>query len=256
MRIWTERVIENAPWRPFLVLSTLAGASLAAGCSSSSTQAASVQILDPTQAHYGNTDDVWATLWWKWIYELPQTESDAGMPNCVVPVQDPTGANCAVGQSGDVFFLVGDTGGTVVRNQCVVPSGKAIFFPILSFDTDNGGVPVSMQLSDTAMMGVTQNQLDNVTGLSAEFDGVPITNLGRFKTQVTKFSYTLPPEPNTYTCEGATGVTGVIDPSYAAGYYIMLAPPPAGTHVLHFAGSSPKSQPPFMLDVTYNFTVK
>jgi hypothetical protein len=243
----------------FVVAGTLA-LSLAAGCSSSSSggQAAAVgQVLDPTQSHYGNTDDEWGALWWKWIYELPQTDAK----NCIIPFLDPTGEHCTYGQptasSGDVFFLAGTTGGTVVRDKCVVPSGKALFFPIVTYTADNGGLPPSMVQPDSKLMATVQSQMDGVpvSGLSASFDGVAITNLERFRTQVTQFSYTLPPEPNVYTCQGQTGVTGSVSPAYAAGYYIMLSPPPPGAHTLHFAGSIPAAMPP-MVDVTYHFTIK
>ena len=210
-------------------------------------------ILDPTQPHYGNSDDVWGATWFQWFYQLPEK---AGA--CIIPTTDMTGANCGDGQSGPVFFLAGTQGGTVERDKCVVPQGKALFFPILNFTADNAGVPANMVLSDSQLMSVIQTEIDTVpvSGLSAEFDGLPIENLGQFKTHVTKFSYTLPPEPNVYTCLGASGVTGLVDPSFAAGFYIMLPPPAAGAHVLHFAGHSPKSSPPLNVDVTYKLTVK
>jgi hypothetical protein len=237
---------------PVLLLSTL-GLSSSGGCGSSNAAGPSAQVLDPTQQHYGNTDDEWGALWWKWIYELPQT---AG--NCIIPFQDPTGANCGYGQSGPVFYLAGTVSGTAVRNQCVVPLGKAIFFPILTFTADNAGVPVASQLTPQGLSAGIKTQLDGVpiSSLSAEFDGLPITDLGRFRTAITMFSYTLPPEPNSYTCEGATGVTGTISPAFAGGFYVMLPPPAAGTHALHFAGRSPASSPAFSLDVTYDFKVQ
>ena len=242
----------------FLVLSTLA-ASFTEGCSGSGSQPPNAAVLDPTQSHYGQTDDEWGALWQQWIYQLPQTNAQ----NCIIPFSDPTGANCGYGQSGDsgqsgdVFFLAGTQGGTVVRDQCVVPLGKAIFFPILSFSADNAGVPAAMQLSDMALIAYVQNELNTVpvSGLSAEFAGVALTNLGRFATKVTQYSYTLPPEPNVYDCGGQTGVTGTYS-SYAAGFFVMLAPPASGAHTLHFAGSSPMSQPPLSINVTYNFMVK
>jgi hypothetical protein len=254
LRRWQKMERSASPLR-FLILSALAAA-VTGGCSGSSngSHPASVQVLDPTQPHYGHTDDEWGAQWFTWINELRQTDAN----NCIIPYLDPTGTNCGYGQSGDVFFLAGTGGGTVVRDQCVVPSGKAIFFPIVNFDGDNAGVPAAMQLSDTDLVKYVQNELDTVpiTGLSAEFDGVPITNLSRFGSKITKFSYTLPPEPNLYTCQGQTGVTGLIDPSYAAGFYVMLAPPLPGSHTLHFAGNSPQSTPPLMLDVTYHLTIK
>jgi hypothetical protein len=51
-------------------------------------------------------------------------------------------------------------------------------------------------------------------------------------------------------------VTGTVNPSYAAGFFVMLAPPAPGAHTLHFTGSSPMSMPPIMVDVTYHFMVK
>lgn len=235
----------------------LAGAALAAAavaaCGSSNNGSTSAAVLDPTQTHYGNSLDQWSVLWWQWLYQLPET---AG--NCIIPLADPTGANCGYQQSGSVFFLAGTAGGAATRNQCKVPLGDAIFFPLVNFSNDNAGVPTGMQQTPDALSALTQSQLDTVpvSGLSAEFDGVAIPNLGRFKSKVDQYTYTLPMEPNVYTCEGATGVTGEVNPSYEAGYWVMLAPPSAGAHKLHFAASSPKSQPALSLDVTYNFTVQ
>lgn len=231
---------------------------LAAGCGSSdagSPAVAAVDVpLDPAEAHYGHTDDEWGALWWKWIYELPQKDPN----NCNIPFMDPTGEHCQDGQSGDVFYLAGTGAGSATRDQCTVPSGKAIFFPILSFSADNGGIPPDQQHSATELQSLVQSELDSVpvSGLSAEFDGKAIKDLGRFKTNVSEFDYTLPAEPNFYSCMGATGVTGKIEPAYAAGVYVMLPPQAAGKHTLHFAGDSPASSPPVSLDVTYHFTVK
>jgi hypothetical protein len=237
-----------------LVCSALAPA-LSTGCSADTSAAESIakEVLDPTQSHYGKTDDEWGALWFKWIDELPQ-KTDA----CVIPFLDATGKQCGYGQSGDVFFLVGTAGGKAVRDKCVVPAGKAIFFPILNFTDDNGGIPASKQVSDADLKGTVQSELDAVPvdKLSASFDGAAIEDLGRFRTKVTQFSYTLGPEPNTYTCAGQSGVTGKISPSYAAGFYVMLAPPDKGSHTLHFAGVSPSSSPELKVDVTYDLTVQ
>jgi|HubBroStandDraft_6_1064221.scaffolds.fasta_scaffold146568_2 hypothetical protein len=221
------------------------------------------QVLDPMLPEYGQTADEWEALWWEWLFELPQTataEPDGGVDtaSCINPLMDPTGANCAYRQSGNVFFLADSTGGTVVRDQCVVPAGKAILFPLATVEADNAGVPPAMQLSDGALVAFVTSQIASVavSSLSAEFDGVPILNLARFQTQVTEFSYTLPPEPNFFTCLGESGVTGLINPAYEAGFYIMLAPPSPGPHVLHFTDGLFNLTPPTISDVTYNFTVR
>ena len=78
----------------------------------------------------GKTYGAWSAAWWQYVEAQP---ASAG------PLADSTGQTCAVGQSAasPVFFLVGLTGsGTVERPQCVVPAGKALFFPLLNvFDT-------------------------------------------------------------------------------------------------------------------------
>jgi hypothetical protein len=231
---------------------------VAAACSSTGS-AANSEVLDPAQSHYGQTDSELGALWWRWIYELPQTDPK----NCNIPFLDPTGGDCAAGQpargtSGDVFFLAGTGGGTVVRDKCVVPSGKALFFPIFNFTADNAGVPAAMQQTPMALQALVQAQVDMVpvSMLSVEFDGAAISDLARFKTSVTQFNYILPPEPNIYDCQGQTGVIGTIDPSFAAGYYIMLAPPTPGAHTLHFTGSAPTFQPPLSIDVTYHLMIQ
>jgi hypothetical protein len=79
------------------------------------------------------------------------------------------GASCAYGQSGAVLFLANTWGGAAVRDACMVPSGKAIFFPILNFFFSDTGVAPSMQLSDAELMETVNGELDGVpvSGLSA-----------------------------------------------------------------------------------------
>jgi hypothetical protein len=240
-----------------------AGACVMAGCGSTASTTAANPILDPTQEHYGHTDDDWGAQWFKWLFEMPESAgdagADAGAPNCINPLQDPTGIECGYNQtSAEVFFLAGAVSGTVTRDQCKVPAGKAILFPIFNADGDNAGLAPNMQSNDMGLMGQVQGQLDGVpvSAMSASFDGTAITDLARFRTQITKFTYTLPPEPNFYTCIGQSGVTGVVDPSYAAGYYVLLAPPRSGTHTVKFAVNSPNTMPQTVFDVTYHLTVE
>jgi hypothetical protein len=106
------------------------------------------------------------------------------------------------------------------------------------------------------LQNYVQTQMNDSSGLSAEFDGVAITDFTPYRSQITKYSYTLPAEPNVYTCLGQTGVTNTISPAYAGGWYAMIAPPAKGAHTLHFAGTSTGTMPALMLDVTYHLTVQ
>ena len=89
-------------------------------------------VLPIQGKHYGKTSGAWSALWWRYVLEHPAAET---------PLADATGERCQIGQSGPVFFLVGVGGsGAVTRNQCVVPRGKAIFFPMVNaFDVHTPG---------------------------------------------------------------------------------------------------------------------
>src|SRR5438552_13367399 len=63
----------------------------------------------------------WSGAWWRWAYSIPAD---------INPVADATGQFAAVGQSGPVWFLAGNFGGTTVRTV-TVPAGKALFLPII-----------------------------------------------------------------------------------------------------------------------------
>ena len=63
--------------------------------------------------------------WWQWALSIPAS---------VNPMLDTTGANCMVGQNGDVWYLAElfFVGGSVTRD-CAVPEGVTLFFPVLNF---------------------------------------------------------------------------------------------------------------------------
>lgn len=71
---------------------------------------------------YGSTYGQWSSKWWQWL---------AHIPSSINPINDKTGANCAQGQNGPVWFLAGSTGRQAVRD-CSMPAGRAILFPALT----------------------------------------------------------------------------------------------------------------------------
>src|SRR5262245_65845670 len=105
-------------------------------------------VANVTLAQYPPASHL-ATSWWKWALETPASEN---------PLTDTTGQFAAVNQSGRVWFLAGNAGGTTVRT-ITVPSGKALFFPIVNvFDVEDaiiaGGVklfliPKPVQVAQT-----------------------------------------------------------------------------------------------------------
>ncbi len=78
----------------------------------------------PSQSNpYGASYGTWGARWWSWAVSAPVGGN---------PIQDEDGSLCNLGQSGPVWFLAGNFGGTTVRS-CDVPAGKSIFFPIVNF---------------------------------------------------------------------------------------------------------------------------
>lgn len=212
-------------------------------------------ILDPKGTHFGKSYGEWGAAWWKWVYELPQKSAT----ECVLPPDDPTGANCGYGQDdqSSVFFLAGNFGGVSVRSECKVAADKTLFFPILNYGADNGGVPPAEQLDEAGLQGAVKAFVDSVDlpSMFVKIDGKAVGDLAAYSTAPTKFDYTLPAEPNTYTCLGLPGVTGKVDPAYAGGYWLMLSGLGKGSHEIRFGGTT-KEADPFSLDVTYALTLE
>ena len=185
-----------------------------------------------------------ATKWWKWALETPASEN---------PLTDTTGQFAAVNQRGRVWFLAGNPGGTTIRTISV-PSGKALFFPIVNvFDAEDGIavgggrlflVPRPVQVARTFVSSV----IATATGLSCEVDGNPLPITTANLEQSTPFSLHLP-------ADNILGVpAGTYFPAIDSGYYVLLSPLSAGQHNIHFAGTLTFF--PLSLDVTYNITVQ
>lgn len=231
------------------------------GSNNKSSTCSAVKPLDPTASHYGKTYAEWNAAWWKWYFQLQEPSGAATNSKlCVDPIQDPSGAQCQSGQdpNSPVFFLTGNFGGTSVRDQCAVPKGKAIFFPILNWEADNVGVAPGQVESAAGLKGecdATEKAVD-VSSLKASVDCENIPHLDQYVSGQQSFTYTVPAEPNIYTCNGVTGISGVVQPAYAGGFSVLLPPLPPGKHTIHFSGTRKQSPQDFTLDVTYHLTIE
>ena len=199
-------------------------------------------VANVTLAQYPPASHL-ATSWWQWVFETSASEN---------PLTDTTGQFAAVNQRGRVWFLAGNPGGTTART-ITVPSGKALFFPIVNvFDVEDaiiaGGVklflvPQPVQVAQTFV----SNVIATATGFSCEVDGSPVPITAANLEQSTPFSLHLP-------ADNILGVpAGVYYPAVDSGYYVLLPPLSAGQHTIHWAGSITFFS--LSLDVTYNITV-
>jgi hypothetical protein len=206
------------------------------------------RIFPPHSKPYGQSYSEWSGAWWRWAYSFP-----AGADTN--PVQDPTGELAGLGQSGRVWFLAGSFGQTVTRTS-TVPTGKALFFPIINSLWINipelGDNPWSDEQRDFAR-SIIAPFIDNAFNLSCQIDGVEVKRLERYRTATpdgAEYMVTMP-EGN------LIGIpAGVYGPSVDDGIYLMLAPLPPGPHTIHFTAASEGSAlGSFALDVTYHLNV-
>jgi hypothetical protein len=200
-------------------------------------------VANVTLAQYPPASHL-ATSWWQWVFETPASEN---------PLTDTTGQFGAVNQSGRVWFLAGNVGGTTVRTT-TVPSGKALFFPIVNvFDVEDaiiaGGVKLFLVHQPVQVaQAFVSNIIATATGLSCEVDGSPVRITAANLEQSTPFSLHLP-------ADNILGVpAGVYYPAVDSGYYVLLPPLPGGQHTIHWASSLTFFS--LSLDVTYNITVQ
>ena len=203
------------------------------------------QVIPRDANTYGNSSGEWSARWWQWAFSIPAATN---------PVLDETGAHCAEGQSGPVWFLAGSFFGGTFERACTVPPDKALFLPIVNaafgaavFDCEptQPGVPCNI----TILRAAAAASMDPVT-LEASLDGVPVHHVRDYRVQSPVFSVTLP-EGNVVDVP-----SGTYAPMVSDGYWLMLAPLAAGAHTIHFTNRITGG--PFAgteTEITYHLTI-
>jgi hypothetical protein len=228
------------------------GATGGSAGSGGQADASAVEVLDPKQDHYGKTFSEWGAEWWKWVYENPG-------PNH--PLADTTGQYCDTNQPSNMFFLAGTSGGSVTRN-CTLPATKPVFFPLINMAADNGGVAPDASSTEQELQDFINGAIASVNLLELQIDGTSVgssvSDFSDYLTATQKFSYTVPDTTDNYYRKVlSTDFSGLVDPSFSKGYFVMLAPLSKGAHTIHFkAAAGDQDAGGFSLEVTYNLTVQ
>ena len=194
----------------------------------------------PDGTYYGTTYAELNVAWFQWILSQPRIGN---------PGFDPTGAACASGQSGDVWFLAGSFNQTVVERTCTIPPGKAIFFPILNaFTTCYFG---DASCTEKELPASLESTFDEVIDMFATIDGCDVGDPVDYRVHATEFSVTLPPG-NVFQAYGIP-IEGLVEDLYGGGYWMLFDPLPAGEHTITFGGVFPGT---WANDNTYTLTVE
>ena len=198
---------------------------------------------------------------WKWEFSLPVSNHPLFINSGVV--------DCTAGQSGSVWFIGGTfstnpdpNNPTVTLGQadrtCTIPSGKALFFPIVNSEcsTINGD-----NLGDTSEKGLRACAMFfanfiNPNTLSATVDGVALTALSQYRVQSPQFSFGPLPNDNIFQFFALTAPAGTTARSVSDGVHLMLYPLSPGAHTIHFHGEADfPDGSKFIEDITYHLTV-
>jgi len=197
--------------------------------------APSAQVLPAKAAPYGHTYSEWAALWWQWLL---------GQPAGTNPLLDETGANCAQGQQGPVWFLAGGFGG--ITRSCAVPVGRALLIPVVNFF--NGAYPAGGE-SEASLRSLAASVILGTTNLAASIDGALLgtQQIRPYYEESAVFSVTVPADNLRGLDEGA-----VVAPSVDAGYSLVIPPLSRGRHDVSVSATFPDGN---SIGVTYHLTI-
>lgn len=175
----------------------------------------SVAVYPPQTHPYGHTYPQWAVRYLqRWLTSPINRSAES----------DITGKLCADRQSGPVWFLASDYGGTDVRS-CTVPAGKALLVPPIygECSTLEGNGTTFAALSKCAQGYAGAVKTSNVTVDGVQLSGLLPSYL--FDNLSYTFAYT--PRNNLFGVD-ATGT------SKSAGYmsFVILKPLPPGRHTV------------------------
>ncbi len=194
-------------------------------------------VFPPDSKPYGLTYGEWTARFWQWLHSIPKPEN---------PAADPTGKNCALKQTGPIWFLPGTFGGTNERT-CTVPKDKAILLTPIEVMCSYAEHHVK---TEPELRACAKADQDKVTSATITVDGVQIKP---YRLQSPLFYVTLP-ENN------ALGLKPQTTPALADGYWTILRPLPPGNHTIRASGSlvdfTTTGTTNFASDVIYHLTVR
>ncbi len=192
-----------------------------------------VATFPPEVKPYGLTYAEWAAWWWQRMFSISTQDN---------PAVDNSGKNCNQSQNGPVWFLAGTVVTSRIVRACTIPVGKALFFPIINSERCTAEFH---DATDSRLLKLVTNDVDQVTGLGLKVDGVEIQDFARYRVQTPPFHLII---SDKNFLEHRPGIARMV----SDGFWVLLKPMTTGKHTIQFTGIDPNLQ----LDVTYDLTVR
>lgn len=193
-------------------------------------------VFSPDSEVFGMTYTEWTVRWWQWLLSVPREYS---------PATDISGLYASQNQDvPNVWFLAGTFGGHAERT-CTIPSGKAIFMPIINYECSLAGTP---GISDEIQLEpMCKKEIDDIKDVSFQIDGLLISDLSLYRVCSPLFDVHLT-ENNILNV--SSGNTKMI----TDGFWIFLKPPTIGRHSLITFGSCQSGK--INVGTSYNLVVR
>jgi hypothetical protein len=180
-----------------------------------------------------------AARWWIWAGSQPVPTN---------PLVDKTGKDCANGQTGNIWFLAGVSGGGDVSRTCTVPGGSDLFFPVINIvDIEAKADNVSTGAVRKLLAGLKVES--GTSNLTVTLDGKAIGPDVIQYEESPFFTLTLP-KNNIFRSPA-----GVYEPCADNGYYALIRGVTPGEHTLNFTGTYKGTLFEFSINATYHLTV-
>jgi hypothetical protein len=199
-------------------------------------------MATPAIAHADSSTSGYSALaaqWWPWAVDEPAPLS---------PVNDRTGAQCANGQTGNVWFLAGTIDNSAVNRTCSVPGGQSLFFPVAdAFECANPGQVATFAQEQSKAISDFTALAPSGTKYTVTVDGKPLPATSIVWTQSQQFTLKLPGN-NVFAAPA-----GTYTPCADVGYYTLVAPLSAGSHTVQFGATTPSGS--VLQNATYSLLV-
>jgi len=170
------------------------------------------QVYLKDSSPYGTPYADWIKKWWQWNISLPQAKHPQTNLKTV----------CAMGESGQVSFLVQNLQSNPSHYSCTIPANNAIMAPIGT----GSCVSIEAHSSKPADLIDCATEGDKYLTFKATLDDVPLSNLEN-NYAITKIFDMTVPDDNFESLKGGTY------PAAAGGYFIFLKPLSIGKHTLN-----------------------
>jgi hypothetical protein len=223
------------------------GISIAAG-SALAQNLGNPGIVPPDSNEFGNTYGEWSARWWQWLLSIPEAKN---------PNLDDTGADCAEGQTGQVWFLAGTFGDHAYMRSCTIPGGKELLLtPLVWIFGELGPGPVSdcpsgpNECDPNHLRALAAANSDNPQLLEVTIDSTRLQNVDQYRVTSPVFSAFFPEDAIFGIPHGTHG------PLVSDGYFVLVNPLSPGRHTIHLKGVNSLSAGGSVIDVIYHLNVR